>query len=127
MFHHSQNTKLAGRIRMRRGILTMETLCACGLILATLGLLAATLFGLGSMRRQLLHQTIAEQTLANTVEWIASIPPEQVEEQLAKLEMPAWSSQQLPGAELTASFTTCLLYTSPSPRDQRGSRMPSSA
>ena len=24
-------------------------------------------------------------------------------------------------------FTDCLLYTSPSPRDQRGSRMPSSA
>ena len=24
-------------------------------------------------------------------------------------------------------FTSCLLYTSPSPRDQRGSRMPSSA
>ena len=24
-------------------------------------------------------------------------------------------------------ITTCLLYTSPSPRDQRGSRMPSSA
>ena len=27
----------------------------------------------------------------------------------------------------TALFTVCLLYTSPSPRDQRGSRMPSSA
>ena len=26
-----------------------------------------------------------------------------------------------------ATITTCLLYTSPSPRDQRGSRMPSSA
>ena len=26
-----------------------------------------------------------------------------------------------------SKFTTCLLYTSPSPRDQRGSRMPSSA
>ena len=25
------------------------------------------------------------------------------------------------------AFTACLLYTSPSPRDQRGSRMPSSA
>ena len=25
------------------------------------------------------------------------------------------------------TFNTCLLYTSPSPRDQRGSRMPSSA
>ena len=28
---------------------------------------------------------------------------------------------------LTARDTLCLLYTSPSPRDQRGSRMPSSA
>ena len=27
----------------------------------------------------------------------------------------------------TRSVYTCLLYTSPSPRDQRGSRMPSSA
>ena len=26
-----------------------------------------------------------------------------------------------------ADYETCLLYTSPSPRDQRGSRMPSSA
>ena len=29
--------------------------------------------------------------------------------------------------ELRAFFQDCLLYTSPSPRDQRGSRMPSSA
>ena len=28
---------------------------------------------------------------------------------------------------LAGAFNTCLLYTSPSPRDQRGSRMPSSA
>ena len=28
---------------------------------------------------------------------------------------------------IPAKVTTCLLYTSPSPRDQRGSRMPSSA
>ena len=28
---------------------------------------------------------------------------------------------------IAAAPTTCLLYTSPSPRDQRGSRMPSSA
>ena len=27
----------------------------------------------------------------------------------------------------SGSFLSCLLYTSPSPRDQRGSRMPSSA
>ena len=31
------------------------------------------------------------------------------------------------GTEDSGSIVTCLLYTSPSPRDQRGSRMPSSA
>ena len=30
-------------------------------------------------------------------------------------------------AMVLKEFTACLLYTSPSPRDQRGSRMPSSA
>ena len=30
-------------------------------------------------------------------------------------------------SELQQQLSTCLLYTSPSPRDQRGSRMPSSA
>ena len=31
------------------------------------------------------------------------------------------------GLQLATEITSCLLYTSPSPRDQRGSRMPSSA
>ena len=31
------------------------------------------------------------------------------------------------GSALSTLIDTCLLYTSPSPRDQRGSRMPSSA
>ena len=39
-----------------------------------------------------------------------------------------WSGEPLPGVTFTfLAWTTCLLYTSPSPRDQRGSRMPSSA
>ena len=32
-----------------------------------------------------------------------------------------------PNFQLVEIVATCLLYTSPSPRDQRGSRMPSSA
>ena len=32
-----------------------------------------------------------------------------------------------PSTRTRLSFDSCLLYTSPSPRDQRGSRMPSSA
>ena len=32
-----------------------------------------------------------------------------------------------PALERERHYQTCLLYTSPSPRDQRGSRMPSSA
>ena len=34
---------------------------------------------------------------------------------------------QVDGASQLYIFNPCLLYTSPSPRDQRGSRMPSSA
>ena len=36
-------------------------------------------------------------------------------------------SFELAGKRLGADVISCLLYTSPSPRDQRGSRMPSSA
>ena len=36
-------------------------------------------------------------------------------------------AQKAAKAGLEAVASTCLLYTSPSPRDQRGSRMPSSA
>ena len=35
-----------------------------------------------------------------------------------------WTRRRLPGPGM---IKDCLLYTSPSPRDQRGSRMPSSA
>ena len=34
---------------------------------------------------------------------------------------------KLGGRQYTLNHSNCLLYTSPSPRDQRGSRMPSSA
>ena len=39
-----------------------------------------------------------------------------------------WSrGMQNPPRKIRVQVTSCLLYTSPSPRDQRGSRMPSSA
>ena len=37
------------------------------------------------------------------------------------------SGQKVKAGEVIAQYDICLLYTSPSPRDQRGSRMPSSA
>ena len=43
-----------------------------------------------------------------------------------KTEMPTYGAALL-SIFLIGLFGTCLLYTSPSPRDQRGSRMPSSA
>ena len=39
----------------------------------------------------------------------------------------AAKGQNMPGDNITRAVKNCLLYTSPSPRDQRGSRMPSSA
>ena len=45
---------------------------------------------------------------------------------VSNLKVPKTRSRQV--ESVTTSFdNTCLLYTSPSPRDQRGSRMPSSA
>ena len=48
-----------------------------------------------------------------------------------KILMPGIIDDQVhfrePGLTHKSDLYTCLLYTSPSPRDQRGSRMPSSA
>ena len=38
-----------------------------------------------------------------------------------------WLYDNDPVMHFSVNAKTCLLYTSPSPRDQRGSRMPSSA
>ena len=43
------------------------------------------------------------------------------------LEMGILEEQDISVFELSLTYEFCLLYTSPSPRDQRGSRMPSSA
>ena len=50
-------------------------------------------------------------------------PPEGEAEFLLEL----LSTRVPPGVDEAAYVKACLLYTSPSPRDQRGSRMPSSA
>jgi len=46
-----------------------------------------------------------------------------------EVEVPPPKELELKGVEEAGigTFRICLLYTSPSPRDQRGSRMPSSA
>ena len=46
---------------------------------------------------------------------------------LANVQTPIAVINQSRGNRPIAYFEACLLYTSPSPRDQRGSRMPSSA
>ena len=48
-----------------------------------------------------------------------------VDEVIVTVERRAQSLQDYAGT--AAAISGCLLYTSPSPRDQRGSRMPSSA
>ena len=56
-------------------------------------------------------------------------PPE-VHAELARLQAVAEAREDAAAAaepEVRPYFEDCLLYTSPSPRDQRGSRMPSSA
>ena len=45
----------------------------------------------------------------------------------AEMEVPAEELLEVMGTAGVDKAIVCLLYTSPSPRDQRGSRMPSSA
>ena len=47
--------------------------------------------------------------------------------QKLRAEMPLHELRQAQELSQEALAKACLLYTSPSPRDQRGSRMPSSA
>ena len=51
----------------------------------------------------------------------------QILQALEEAEAAEQSQVQSEGEVVPAESTGCLLYTSPSPRDQRGSRMPSSA
>ena len=60
-----------------------------------------------------LHQQLAQQE-ASELLWAAALDAER----------PAWCPERL---RLTPMASTCLLYTSPSPRDRSLSRMPSSA
>ena len=54
------------------------------------------------------------------------IPAADLEDSLRGNNLIEWGAG-LPSGESAILTSTCLLYTSPSPRDQRGSRMPSSA
>ena len=66
---------------------------------------------------RLLERNHYSVTAATTVETAKELHPSSFDLILADLRLPGE-----PGTTII-----CLLYTSPSPRDQRGSRMPSSA
>ena len=53
--------------------------------------------------------------------------PKQVVPEVKKEEAPKKEEVTPPAPKVETPVEPCLLYTSPSPRDQRGSRMPSSA
>ena len=48
-------------------------------------------------------------------------------ENMKKETLPKWFENAIKVNKAQITINSCLLYTSPSPRDQRGSRMPSSA
>ena len=52
---------------------------------------------------------------------------ESAKEFITPLTLQAVSGNEIHDSLLDVKAESCLLYTSPSPRDQRGSRMPSSA
>ena len=68
---------------------------------------------------------LSEMTDAIAREIVASVPNEWIEDQAARDALIEFIKCR---SKIVSSYIeSCLLYTSPSPRDQRGSRMPSSA
>ena len=57
----------------------------------------------------------------------SSVPAKLPIAKAAALDAWAKTKKVMPTTALLFRYSACLLYTSPSPRDQRGSRMPSSA
>ena len=101
----------------------MTATCAgCGAVGQAISKISAralyvTLFALTTLLAVLLRDDA--EPLLRSIPWAARVGFD---------PSPAWfGAQAVHRVSLGAFFFFCLLYTSPSPRDQRGSRMPSSA
>ena len=89
------------------------------------------------MQAEVILQLTGQETVETIYSDVAgSITPDEIdiEDIEAALDTPAaeekyhvFTEENEVRDQLARPFSTCLLYTSPSPRDQRGSRMPSSA
>ena len=82
-------------------------------------------------RRLALHVSLLERHMA-AMETERARAVRRLHEELSQLRVPARTLNVSPGharivCEAEHRVVTCLLYTSPSPRDISGSRMPSSA
>ena len=92
--------------------------------LALLALTAASLTACASYQGVDTHSSEFGTTTAHN-RAVQEVKP--TEEQKNNTFIPADASRQALAREKYRTNEICLLYTSPSPRDQRGSRMPSSA
>ena len=70
------------------------------------------------------NESDEEATYLRPVDEVRQQHPQEVLARILALEIKKWLTM---GRSVFDRKTGCLLYTSPSPRDQRGSRMPSSA
>ena len=111
------------------GILSYFTRHGTAANLLLVVLIIAGLVSLPRMRAQFFPDVIIDNVTVS-VAWRGA-GAEDVDDAIVQLLEPALLSVEgVTGAKSTSReerASICLLYTSPSPRDQRGSRMPSSA
>ena len=123
-----------GWTRLGKGMGTFYAICA---VLGTIG--AASLFQTNQVFRQVVNITGGEASVMSDKGWLFGLfmvflvglvivgGIKSIARVTSKI-VPLMGIVYLgAGLLVIAMFYHCLLYTSPSPRDQRGSRMPSSA
>lgn len=90
--------------RRRSGATLSELVVACVLLVSTSGLLVKSIAGANRVEKSMQHYAIATDELANQIERLSLLRPEEVGRALERLTLSDEAARMLPSAELTSEF-----------------------
>ena len=89
----------------RRGITLTEVIVSCTLLASSMTVVIPMTFRLAHVRRTTHEGQLAQQELANQMDFLTALPREQLQSAAAQVKLHPSTAQQLADAQLTASVT----------------------